>query len=185
MQRHTQLEIAVGAFVVAGAAALAYLSITLGDLQLRGDKRYPVIARFSSVGSLKVGDPVKLAGVNVGQVSAINLVNYAAEAQLDIEPSLKLPEDTIASVQSSSLLGDVFVALSPGASDKDLTPGGRIQQTEPAVSLTELLAKYAFGNAVGEEAASPQDAPAEAAPAGAAPAPAQSGKKSPFADPLE
>jgi phospholipid/cholesterol/gamma-HCH transport system substrate-binding protein len=191
MQRHTQIEITVGGFVIAGAIALGYLAITLGGLQIGGTQRYPVIARFSSVGSLKVGDAVKVAGVNVGEVSAIKLVNFAAEAQLNVDPDLKLPEDTIASVQSAGLLGDVFVALSPGASDKDLGPGGRIQRTEPAVSLTELIAKYAFGGAVDDDKSDdkpdskgPKD-PLADEPSGASPATSASEKKSPFSDPLE
>jgi phospholipid/cholesterol/gamma-HCH transport system substrate-binding protein len=176
MQQYTRLETSVGVFVAVGALALAYLSITLGGLQIGGTKNYPVIARFSSVGGLKVGDAVKVAGVSVGEVAAIKLVDFAAEAQLDVQQDLKLPEDTIASVQSAGLLGDVYVSLSPGASEKDLPSGGRIQQTEPAVSLTELIGKYAFGSPVGEEKAGANEKPANTD---------GTTEKKPFSDPLE
>jgi phospholipid/cholesterol/gamma-HCH transport system substrate-binding protein len=183
MQRHTPLELSVGAFVTLGAAALFYLSVTLGGLRLGADTRYPVIARFSNVGSLKVGDPVRVAGVLIGEVQSLRLVDYTAEAQLLVDNGVKLPEDTIASVQSAGLLGDAYVSLSPGASDKDLPAMGRIQQTEPAVSLTELLGKYAFGNPVGDDKPK-SDGPTESATP-VAPGSVPATKPSPFSDPLQ
>jgi phospholipid/cholesterol/gamma-HCH transport system substrate-binding protein len=180
MERHTKVEISVGAFVVLGLAALAYLSFTLGGLELARKRSYTITARFSSVGELKAGDPVKLAGVSVGEVERIALVDFAAEAELALDESVKLPDDTIASVESAGLLGDAYVSLSPGASERDLPPSGRITRTEPAVSLTELLAKYAFGSPISEQDQAQGDAldePAagpssnDATPARPAPAP--------------
>lgn len=177
MERFTKLELSVGAFVVVGAAALAYLALTLGDVSLSTTAKYPVIARFSSVSGLKVGDPVKVAGVTVGEVSRIKLVDFVAETELELESHIKLPTDTIASIQSSGLLGDAFVNLAPGADDADLAPGARIARTEPAISLTDLIAKYAFGSPVeggtNDSASTPADDP-EA-----------DSKPSPFKDPLE
>jgi phospholipid/cholesterol/gamma-HCH transport system substrate-binding protein len=145
MQTHTRLELSVGLFVIAGLLALAYLSLTLGGLQpARG--HYRVFARFSSVGDLKEGDPVKIAGVGVGEVSRIRLVDFMAEAELSLAPEVKLPLDTIAAIQSAGLLGDSYVSLSPGASEQDLAANARIARTQPAISLTELIAKYAFGS---------------------------------------
>jgi phospholipid/cholesterol/gamma-HCH transport system substrate-binding protein len=147
-------------------------------LRLLSSDRYEVTARFSSVGSLKHGDPVKVSGVPIGEVRAIRLSNYTAEAELSIDGVVKLPTDTIASIQSNGLLGDSYVSLSPGAEDATLAPGGRIIRTEPAISLTELIAKYAFGSPI---AAAPQGASkAEGAPAGTGEA-----DKGPFDDPLE
>lgn len=144
MSPYTRIEISVGAFVIVGALALGYLAFTLGGLKF--DHRDLVLsARFSTVGELKVGDPVKIAGVSVGQVERIRLVDFGAEAQFALDHDLKLPADTIASIESAGLLGDSYVALSPGGSDRDLAPGARITRTEPAISLSEIIAKYAFG----------------------------------------
>lgn len=197
VQKYTKLEIAVGAFVVVGALALAYLSFSLGGLRLFATDRYEVKARFSSVGGLESGDPVKISGVTIGEVAAIRLVDYAAEASLLVERSVELPKDTMASVQSNGLLGDAYVSLSPGADERNLEPGERIARTEPAVSFTELIAKYAFGSPISD---SPEPAPAEpsnaesgaaelgaagtAAPAPTSSAPAAA-RPSPFSDPLE
>jgi phospholipid/cholesterol/gamma-HCH transport system substrate-binding protein len=145
MQRYSRVEISVGAFVVVGALALAYLSLTLGGVRW-SDRKFSLHARFSSAGELKVGDTVKLAGVAIGEVERIALASFAAEVELRLDDGIALPDDTIASIQSAGLLGDSFVSLSPGASEHNLASGGRIRRTEAAVSLTELIAKYAFGS---------------------------------------
>jgi phospholipid/cholesterol/gamma-HCH transport system substrate-binding protein len=150
MRHYTKVEISVGAFVLLGVAAISYLSFTLGGLQLTRRDRYVLTARFTSVGELKPGDPVKLAGVSVGEVSRIALVDFAAETELTLGSDVKLPEDTIASIESAGLLGDAYVSLSPGGAGRDLPPGGRIRRTEPAISLTDLIAKYAFGEPVSD-----------------------------------
>lgn len=162
MQSHTKVEISVGAFVVSGALALAYLSLTLGGLQLGQSDRYTLTARFSSVGSLKRGDPVKIAGVSIGEVGSIRLADFNALTELWVDRELKLPADTIASIQSAGLLGDAYVSLSPGAADEELPPGGSIQRTEAAVNLLDLVAKYAFGGPPGVGDAPSQATPAEA-----------------------
>jgi phospholipid/cholesterol/gamma-HCH transport system substrate-binding protein len=151
MQTYTRLELSVGLFVIMGALALGYLSLTLGGLE-RGRGHYRVFARFSSVGDLKEGDPVKIAGVGVGEVDRIRLVDFAAETELSLRPEVKLPLDTIAAIQSAGLLGDSYVVLSPGASERDLAPDARIERTQPAISITELIAKYAFGASDGNAA---------------------------------
>lgn len=177
--RYSRYEVSVGAFVTLGIVAVLYLSVSLGGLRLFDDDRYAVTARFATVGTLRAGDPVKLAGVDVGEVGGVTLENFQALAVFKIDRSVKLPSDTIASVQSSGLLGDSFISLSPGANDEDLEEGGRIARTESAVSLTELISKYAFGSPVDEGTESPVPAPA-ASSAETAPPP-----KKVFSNPLE
>jgi phospholipid/cholesterol/gamma-HCH transport system substrate-binding protein len=143
--KHSKLEISVGLFVMLGLAALAYLSVSIGGLELVAPDRYVVKARFASIGNLKVGAPIRLAGVNIGEVKGVRLTDYAAETALAIDRSIELPKDTIASIRTEGLLGDVYVLLSPGASAKNLTDGELIAQTEPAIDLIDLLARYAFG----------------------------------------
>ena len=175
MQPYTKLELSVGAFVLFGVVALAYLSLTLGDLSLTHNARYLVKARFASVAGLKSGDPVKVAGVTVGAVGELRLVDYTAEAELQIDEGVRLPKDTIASIQSAGLLGDSFVALSPGADERDLQAGDSIVRTESALSLTDLISKYAFGSGM-EGHDDSRSRPA---------ADGKEEKSSPFEDPLE
>jgi phospholipid/cholesterol/gamma-HCH transport system substrate-binding protein len=151
MHSYTKIEISVGAFVIVGMLALGYLSFTLGGLELK-QRSFSIHARFSSVGELKAGDPVKLAGVRIGEVKSIKLIDFAADAELALDDELELPDDTIASILSAGLLGDAYVSLSPGASDHNLANGQRILRTEPAVSLTEMISKYAFGSPLSDDA---------------------------------
>jgi phospholipid/cholesterol/gamma-HCH transport system substrate-binding protein len=172
MARYTWLEISVGLFVIVGGLAVTYLSLTLGGLRIGHERRYTVNARFASVGELKVGDPVKLAGVTVGEVTKITLADFAARTELALVDDLKLPTDTIASIKTSGLLGDAYVSLSPGAAQADLRPGAQISRTEPAISIMDLIGKYAFGSPVSDK-----DSPQHGASEGT--------KKAPFSDPLE
>ncbi len=170
MRSYTKTEITVGAFVLLGAAALGYLSISIGGLRIMSRPTLHVSARFASVGPLKVGAPVEIAGVPVGQVTAIGLSDYLAEVHLSVHRDVPLPADTIASIRTAGLLGDAYVSLSPGGSDKDLHDGGRIRQTEPSIDLLEIISKYAFGG--GSSAAPKHDG-------------AGTGASSPFGNPLE
>jgi phospholipid/cholesterol/gamma-HCH transport system substrate-binding protein len=72
-----------------------------------------------------------------------------------------LPRDTIASIQTSGLLGDAYVSLSPGADSDTLAEGGMIRHTEPAISISELLARYAYGSFGGEQRQPPAQPPAD------------------------
>jgi phospholipid/cholesterol/gamma-HCH transport system substrate-binding protein len=146
MVTHSRLEISVGAFVAAGLAIIGYLAFSLGNVRLLPGDRTTIVAQFSSIGDLRKAAPVRIAGVNVGQVGKIQLVDYVARIELLIDPGVKLPADTIASIRTSGLLGESYVSLSPGGSDRLLRSGDAIVQTEPALDITQLLQKYAFGS---------------------------------------
>ena len=79
---YKKAEIAAGAFLLMGLAVLAYLSISIGGLKLLPRDNYRLLARFSNVGDLKLRAPVKVAGVTIGSVEAIRLVDYFAEVEL-------------------------------------------------------------------------------------------------------
>ena len=142
--RYRRSEIAAGLFVIAGTAALAYLSISIGGVELLQRDTVRVSARFASIGDLKVDGPVKIAGVKVGRVESIRLADYAAEVELSVQRDVPLPSDTIASIRTEGLLGESYVLLRPGGADSDLASGDRIVQTEPAVDLIDLVVKYAL-----------------------------------------
>lgn len=147
MANHSRLEISVGAFVAAGLAIIAYLAFSLGNVRFLSGDRTTIVARFSSIGDLRGSAPVRIAGVNIGEVGKIQLADYVARIELLIDPGVKIPSDTIASIRTSGLLGESFVSLSPGGSDRILRSGDAIVQTEPAIDITQLLQKYAFGSA--------------------------------------
>src|ERR671922_2142925 len=141
----TRVNIVVGVFMVVGIAALAYLSIQLGRVSFLGGRGYVVTVDFPSVGGLKAGSAVEIAGVEIGRVEAIGLADYQARATLRINRDVKLQEDSIASIKTKGLIGEKFVRISPGGSDKVIPPNGRIREVEAPVDFEELLSKYIFG----------------------------------------
>ena len=143
---YTKTEIVAGAFLMLGLAALGYLSISIGGVHILPRASYSVYARFSNLGDLKLRAPVKVAGVTVGKVQSIKLVDDLGEAELSIDRKVALPKDTIASISTAGLLGDSFVSLSLGGADSNLKDGSRITHTEPALNMADILGRFAFGS---------------------------------------
>lgn len=141
----TRINIVVGLFMVIGIAALAYLSIQLGRVSFLGTRGYSVTVDFPSVGGLKSGSTVEIAGVEIGRVESIGLDNYQARVKLRLQSGVKLQEDSIASIKTKGLIGEKYVRISPGGSDKIIQPGGKIREVEAPVDFEELLSKYIFG----------------------------------------
>ena len=137
----------IGIFVVIGLVCVAYLTIKLGRMEVLGESGYTVTARFSSVAGLRTGASVEIAGVSIGRVSAIRLdtKDYTAMVDLHINEGVPLSDDVMASVKTSGLIGDKYVSLSPGGSPDMLPDGGEITDTEAAMDLESILAKYAHG----------------------------------------
>lgn len=143
--RRSALELGVGIFVIIGVLALSYLSIKLGRVELLGGRGYLVTADFPSIGGLKPGSTVEIAGVEVGRVEAISLADYQARVSMRIHPGVKLQEDSIASIKTKGLIGEKYVRINPGGSDRLIPANGRIREVEAPVDFEELLAKYIFG----------------------------------------
>lgn len=143
-----RIDFLVGLFVILGLAAVGYLTIKLGaGAMLKGDT-YLIEARFTNAGGLNRGGSVTMAGVTVGRVEEIRLdpKDFSAIATLRIQSVVQLPTDSMASIKTTGLIGDKFIALSPGADDAQLKPGNRITMTESAVDLESLIGKIAFGS---------------------------------------
>jgi phospholipid/cholesterol/gamma-HCH transport system substrate-binding protein len=145
--RRINMETTVGLFLLAGILCLGYLSLRLGKIELTGGDTVPVTARFSSVAGLRTGTDVEIAGIPVGKVDAISITDYQAVVRMRIRKGIGLPDDTIASVKTRGLIGDVFIRLSPGASDRMIPPGGTIRDTESALDLEGLIGQFIHGNA--------------------------------------
>lgn len=143
--KRSALDLGVGIFVLVGLLALGWLSVKLGRVDFLGNRGYVVSADFPSVGGLKAGSAIEIAGVEVGRVDRILLQDYQARVVMVIQPDIKLQEDSIASIKTKGLIGERYVRISPGGSEKLIQPNGRIREVEPPVDIEELLSKYIFG----------------------------------------
>ena len=157
------IEILVGVFVLLGIVGLLFLALKAANLgSFSSGDTYALTARFDNIGGLKVRAPVRSAGVTVGRVTSITLdpKTYQGVVHLDIERGVQFPTDTSARILTSGLLGDQYVGLEAGASDKNLAPGDTITQTQSAVVLESLISQFLFNKAA--------DAGSTPAPASAA-----------------
>lgn len=138
------IEVLVGIFVVIGLASMAYLAIALGDVEVFTSRGYTIYAIFDNSSGLKKGANVEIAGVPIGRVTDISLQDYASLVALKIDPGVKIPDDSIFAIRTNGLIGDKFVKVIPGGSDKWLKNGDRVNDTESSVSIEELISKYIF-----------------------------------------
>jgi len=139
------IEVMVGLFIVAGVICLGYLSIRLGKMEIFGGKGYDLQATFSNAGGLKVGSGILIAGVEIGRVKSIVMENYQASVVMGLPTDVKIQDDAIASIRTKGLIGEKYIDITPGGSDKVLPPGGKIRETQPAVDMEELISRYVFG----------------------------------------
>jgi phospholipid/cholesterol/gamma-HCH transport system substrate-binding protein len=143
MTRTPVRDFLVGCFVLAGLAAVAYLSLRVGGLGSGPPGGFTLFATFDEIGGLKPRAPVVVSGVKVGQVKDIVLdPSYRARVKLDLSPDLKLPIDTSASIVTSGVLGDRYVEIQLGGDPQLLKDGEDIGFTESAVILERLLGKF-------------------------------------------
>ena len=166
MRANRTLEIGTGLFVLLGFAALLFLTTQLpaSGLKLGSAKAgYHVTAEFDDIGDLKVGSPVTMSGVRLGEVSAIHFdpKDFKAVVRMRLDPQYnQIPDDSFASIQTQGLLGGKYIGLSPGGSETFLKDGSHIDQTQSAIVLesiiNKLFASYASRGSGESGAAQPQ-----------------------------
>lgn len=134
-----QTRLFVGVFAMVGIVALAYLSLSLGRVELFANQGYVVYANFDNISGLKTGDQVEIAGVKVGKVVAISLKDYRARVAMRLDEGVKVDSEAIASIKTSGIIGDKYVSISLGAGEQDLGNGGVIRRTQSAFVLEDAI----------------------------------------------
>jgi len=146
--RERIIEIWVGFFMLFGILALLVLAFKVSGLSSSiGENGYNITAAFDNVGGLKVRSPVSLAGVHIGEVSAIKLdnVQFKAIVTMKIDSKYKqLPIDTSASILTQGLLGANYISLTPGFAQTFLKNNATVQDTHPALILEDLIGQLIF-----------------------------------------
>jgi phospholipid/cholesterol/gamma-HCH transport system substrate-binding protein len=146
MQRAT-LDLWVGLFVVAGIVAVLFLALKVGNLGgFDNGETYMVKASFDNIGGLKARAPVKSAGVVVGRVAeiAFDPKTYEAIVTLSLDTRYPFPKDTSASIMTSGLLGEQYIALEAGGDEKMLASGDALKITQGAVVLENLIGQFLY-----------------------------------------
>jgi phospholipid/cholesterol/gamma-HCH transport system substrate-binding protein len=148
------LEFSVGAFMLAGFAALVFLALKVSGLSLDTAKEtYRVTANFENIGGLTERAKVTMAGVVIGRVANIYLDkdDYVAVVEMDIYNHVdNLSLDSTASILTAGLLGEKYIGIMVGAESEYLQDGDEIWDTQSALVLEDLIGKFLF-NQVSED----------------------------------
>jgi phospholipid/cholesterol/gamma-HCH transport system substrate-binding protein len=164
------IETMMGAVVLIVAALFLFFAYTTS--QVSAVSGYDLTARFNRVEGLRDGGDVRISGIKVGSIISQTLdpKTFVAVVKMSIDPSIKLPVDTVATITSSGLFGDKYLSLEPGNEDQTIQPGGEIDHTQSPMSLESLIGQYIFSQQPALKGGS-----AAAPPPGAAPSPADNG----------
>ncbi len=149
MNRST-IDLWVGIFVTIGVGAIVFLALKVGNLtSLNAQPNYRLEARFDNIGGLKLRAPVKAAGVVVGRVAGISLdpKTYEAVVAFNVDKGYEFSKDTIASILTSGLLGEVYIGLEAGGDPQMLAADAHIAKTQSAVVLEKLISQFMFDKA--------------------------------------
>ncbi len=106
----------------------------------------PYRAQFDRVDGLKKGSQVKIAGVIVGEVASISMEpkTYMARVVFHIKKDIYLPDDSSAEITSDGLMGEKYLSVVPGGSEKFLSPNGSVRYTQSSVSLESMIGQLIF-----------------------------------------
>ncbi len=148
MEGDRRLSLAVGGLALGALAALALVILSLSAEQGVFASRYRLVARFENVQGLLPGAPVWLAGKRIGRVASVEftpagegLRPIEVQLQVDEEMRERLRSDSVASIGTIGVLGDVYINISLGTSAAEVLPdGGALATLEPA-NLNQLIAQ--------------------------------------------
>ena len=166
--RGNVIEAVMGAVVLVVAAV--FLFFAYNTSQLRAVSGYELTASFSRVDGIREGSDVRISGIKIGSIVAETLdpKTFLATVRVSLDPSVQMPDDTVAEIVSAGLLGDKYLSLVPGGSEKDIPPGGRIKYTQSSVSIEHLVGQMMFSPS-GEKKQQGDDGGAQGGAAGTAP----------------
>ena len=126
------VEKKVGIFFVAGLIVLGVM-LEIGEKWNPFDKKVSYRTYLTSITGLKVGDPVRLSGVDVGKISTITILDDKIQIDFDVKPGTKIRTDSVAGLRLTNLLGGQFLGISFGSPTAPLLePGGTVQGKDVA-----------------------------------------------------
>lgn len=147
MKKDRGLETKVGLFVLVGVTFLLVVIFLLGAERHAFEGRVDLIARFADVEGLKVGAPVRLAGLDVGVVRNIGFSSRADDRRLEVRLQVResvlgrVRVDSVATIGSRGVLGDKTVDILVGAPDAEPVKAGSEILTVGTADLGSLLQK--------------------------------------------
>ncbi|MEX0808727.1 MAG: outer membrane lipid asymmetry maintenance protein MlaD [Dongiaceae bacterium] len=146
------LETIIGGIVL--LSALGFVLYAFNESSVTPVEGYELRAEFNRVDGLVPGSDVRMSGIKIGTIlhTKLDSDTYLAVVRINIRESVHVPADSSARIQADGLLGDSYLSIEPGGSDKMLEPGARITRTQDPLNLADLIGRFVFSE--------PQDEPA-------------------------
>jgi phospholipid/cholesterol/gamma-HCH transport system substrate-binding protein len=143
--KQARLETLVGFLVIIVAAVFFTFAYNIRNVS-KGGNGYTLVANFQNIDGITAGSDVKLAGIKVGRVESLVLTDdtYYASAKLFINELVEIPVDSRAIVSTSGLLGGTYIRINPGASDDNFEEPRKIQVTQSALNIEDLIGKLMY-----------------------------------------
>lgn len=148
-------DIKVGVFVLVSLLVLGAIVFLIGDEAQLFEEHTEVKTAFTDVQGLNRGSPVRMGGVDIGQVTHLGYASDPKDQQIYVRMSVvedeaaRIRTDSVASVEGKGLLGDKMVVITVGSPDKPRVPEGELIASEESRDMQELIAdlKKAAGGA--------------------------------------
>lgn len=135
-------ETLVGIFILLGIAAISVLVFSIAGKQKLFEPRYRLHAEFSEIGGLKVGAPVRLAGLEVGNVESLEFTpsgKIVATLSIQRRYRYQVRGDSVATISSVGILGDKSVEITIGSKIKGVLSDGMSIQTKNPFDVAEFI----------------------------------------------
>lgn len=132
-------EMKVGLFFVVGMIILGILTFYAGDFEDWLDDRYTLNAYFVRVDGLDIDNAVTLSGVEVGKVKGMKIVDGRVKVALLLRKDVIVPEDSVARLESESLLGGKYVGIRMGSPSMPALSDGADIRTEEAADIARMV----------------------------------------------
>jgi phospholipid/cholesterol/gamma-HCH transport system substrate-binding protein len=147
MSRMRFVEFLVGLFILIAIVAFVFLAFKVSGLtSYSSSDSYQITASFQNIGDLKVRAPVTIAGVSIGEITDIKLnpQTYEAIVTMQIKSAAKIPEDSTANIFTAGLIGSNYISITPGFSETILKNGQRLQRTNQAMILQNIIGQLLY-----------------------------------------
>ncbi|OUT97911.1 MAG: outer membrane lipid asymmetry maintenance protein MlaD [Betaproteobacteria bacterium TMED41] len=150
-----KINFSVGIFFLLGMASLMFLSLNVSNLVGSSiDSEYELLAYFDDIGGLKPKAAVRSSGVLVGRVKDIEFDSkrYQAKVVIEMQRGVRFPLDSSATILTAGLLGEKYIGITPGAEIDFLKKDDKIQMTQSAVILENIISQFLFNQSSNDDA---------------------------------
>lgn len=140
-------DVKVGAFVLAGLTAIGAVIFLIGDERQIFTHKSPYSTEFEDVQGLRRGSPVRMGGVDIGTVTAVDYATAANDKNIHVRMSIavddarRIRKDSVATIEGKGLLGDKMIVITVGSLGQSQLPEGSVVPSKAAEDMSKLIGR--------------------------------------------